>query len=89
MKEISCRVTGLVQGVSFRAWALRQAEELGLGGWARNEADGSVTVCAAGEESAVGAMLSRLQQGPPAARVQAVQEIASPAEPLPAEFEIH
>jgi len=85
VKESCWQVTGRVQGVGFRAWTRRQAQQLGLAGWVLNEANGSVTVCAAGEASAVDMMRERLWQGPPAARVEAVQEIAAPAPPPPAE----
>ncbi|MFI4872957.1 MAG: acylphosphatase [Phycisphaerales bacterium JB061] len=42
MERLAVRFTGLVQGVGFRMTAQAVAKELGLTGWVRNEADGSV-----------------------------------------------
>lgn len=73
------RITGTVQGVFFRAWTREQAQELGLTGWVRNCADGSVEAHLEGDESAVEQMIERMRQGPAAARVEEVQaEEAAP-----------
>lgn len=66
------RVTGRVQGVSFRASARDRALSLGLAGHARNLADGSVEVLARGGAEALAALEIWLWEGPPAARVEAV-----------------
>ena len=76
------RVTGRVQGVSFRAWTQGEAEALGLAGWVRNADDGSVEAHLQGAADAVEAMLRRLGEGPAAARVADVH--ATPTEPDPA-----
>jgi acylphosphatase len=68
-----CIVSGRVQGVFFRASAARKAAELGVTGHARNLPDGTVEVLACGEPGAVDALCAWLNQGPPAARVDAVQ----------------
>jgi acylphosphatase len=65
-------VTGQVQGVFYRASARRQAESLGITGWARNLPDGSVEVVACGDTTSLGELKRWLMQGPPAARVTAV-----------------
>jgi len=62
-------VTGLVQGVSYRAWARRWAEARGLAGWVRNEADGSVSALVEGPPDKVEEMIEAMRAGPPAARV--------------------
>ena len=67
------RVTGLVQGVFFRAWAQGQARELGVSGWIRNCPDGSVEAHLAGEEDCVLRMIDRLHRGPSNARVDDVE----------------
>jgi acylphosphatase len=70
---LAVRVTGRVQGVSFRFWTRREAEALGLSGWVRNEADGSVSALIAGPRAAVERMVRALHVGPRAAAVQAVE----------------
>lgn len=84
LKTVLARVTGRVQGVSFRAWTRNEATRLGLGGWVRNEADGSVTTLLSGPPEAVDAMTDLLWAGPPAANVTGVRlEAVMPREPLP------
>ena len=67
------RVTGLVQGVFFRAWARDEARRLGVAGWIRNASDGSVEAHVEGDEGAVADLLGRLHNGPPAARVSEIE----------------
>ncbi len=63
-----------MQGVCFR-WACRdEAERLGLTGWVRNLADGSVEVAAEGSEGGLAVLREWLQTGPPSARVLDVTE---------------
>lgn len=66
------RVRGKVQGVGFRFSTLRRAHELGVTGWVRNEADGSVQVLLQGTPDQIDRMLSWLQYGPPNASVEHV-----------------
>ncbi len=79
-------VTGRVQGVWFRAWTREQAQALGVSGWVRNRADGSVEAVLAGPDAAVEALIAALHVGPSAARVDAVQ--VTDAEP-PSETGFH
>lgn len=88
MKALRFRVTGQVQGVGFRWWTKRQAAALGLCGWARNLADGSVEVTAAGPASALAEFQSRLRHGPAAAAVTKVHAAAAEAPPGSG-FDIH
>lgn len=66
------RVSGRVQGVSFRAATRRRALALGLSGWVRNRRDGDVELYACGEPTACAELQQWLWQGPPAARVGSV-----------------
>lgn len=66
-------VHGLVQGVNFRYYTQRQAEGLGVTGWAANRWDGTVEVVAEGARAALEDLLAWLQHGPPAAHVDGVQ----------------
>ena len=63
-------VTGRVQGVFFRAWSKRQADELRVTGWVRNCPDGRVDLHIEGDQSAVDQLIERLYRGPPSARVE-------------------
>lgn len=74
-------VRGRVQGVGFRWFVEREAKTLGVSGWVRNNSDGSVQVLATGTRDQLSGLRSRLQQGPRAARVDAVDE--SEAKPVP------
>lgn len=72
MKAARLRITGRVQGVGYRVWAMRQAGALGLRGWVRNRRDGSVEALAIGDDAAVERMIEVCRQGPPGARVRNV-----------------
>jgi acylphosphatase len=75
-------VTGRVQGVGFRAFLIREANALGLDGWARNRADGSVEALAAGPEDAVAAFIAAARRGPSASRVDSLREAPADATAL-------
>ncbi len=62
-------VRGRVQGVWFRQSTANEAQNRGLGGWCRNNPDGTVTAVFEGEESAVREMIEWCRSGPKLARV--------------------
>lgn len=78
------RIHGRVQGVYFRGWAIETAGEMGLVGWVRNRRDGTVEALVAGDPVAVAAFVAMCRHGPPAARVDRIDETDVPAEPLSA-----
>ena len=57
-------IRGRVQGVGFRHFMLRTAQELRITGWVCNRADGSVEAVVAGPPDAVHMMLERARRGP-------------------------
>jgi len=65
-------ITGKVQNVFYRAWLAEQAASLGLDGWVRNRADGSVEAVVAGAPEMVEAIIVRAREGSPASRVAEV-----------------
>ena len=75
-------VTGLVQGVWFRDSARREAERLGVAGWARNLRDGRVEVVAEGEPNAVSQLVAWCQVGPIRAEVTGIEVAEEPPEGL-------
>src|SRR2546423_11736896 len=81
-------VRGRVQGVGFRWFVEREAHILGVAGWVRNNADGGVEVLAQGTRDQLSGLRSRLQQGPRAARVDAVDESEAPPAPGLSSFRI-
>jgi acylphosphatase len=54
-------VRGRVQMVGYRRYVMEAAREAGLFGYVKNEADGSVTILAQGEERKLKAVLERLR----------------------------
>jgi acylphosphatase len=71
-RRLDAVVRGRVQGVGYRFFVLRLANDLGLDGWVSNEADGSVRVRAEGPTNTLGALLDGLRVGPSGARVDDV-----------------
>ena len=67
------QISGRVQGVGFRFYAQRKAQELGVTGWVRNRRDGSVEVMAQGAPEAVEAMIAWARRGPASAAVSEVR----------------
>lgn len=65
-------VTGLVQGVFFRAQTKEKADDLGLTGWVRNTDDGSVEIHAEGPEEKLDELEEWCWKGPPKSKVTAV-----------------
>jgi len=67
-------LSGRVQGVGFRWFTRAAAQELGLAGLVRNLPDGRVEVEVAGGPEGLEAFRRRLREGPPGARVEALEE---------------
>ena len=81
-----CFVSGRVQGVFYRASTAEQARRLGITGYAKNLPDGRVEVLAWGEAAAVKELIDWLWQGPPAAKVSAIEIQDAEDEGAPAGF---
>lgn len=71
-KRVQVIIRGRVTGVFFRAATQREAKRLGITGWVKNRADGSVELVAEGEEDSIKDMIPRAHHGPSAARVDDV-----------------
>lgn len=72
MISYSIKIVGKVQGVGFRYYAHKKANELGVRGFVRNMRDGSVYVEAEADPGIMDEFIGWLQQGPPWARVEEV-----------------
>ena len=65
-------ISGRVQGVGYRDWAMTTALRLGLSGWVRNRSDGAVEALIVGDDQRVGEMIDACRRGPTLARVDNV-----------------
>jgi len=74
-------VSGMVQGVGYRYFAMRAAQRLGLGGYVRNLPDGRVEIYAVGSVSKLAEFRAALERGPQGASVDAVAEEEAPLDP--------
>jgi len=69
---VRLRISGRVQGVGYRMWAVAKANRLGISGWVRNLTDGSVEALAHGEPEAVNSFITACQEGPSWGQVSSV-----------------
>ena len=69
-RALAVRVSGTGAGGGYRAWAQGVARRLGLRGWVRNLADGSVAAVLIGPEEGVEGMIRAMRRGPPDAEVE-------------------
>ncbi len=76
-------VSGLVQGVFYRAATQEAARRLGLTGWVRNLPDGRVELVACGDDARLAELEAWLWRGPPHARVERVEALVVEAQSFP------
>jgi len=68
-------VSGRVQGVGYRFFAVRAAKSCGVVGWVRNLPDGRVESHAEGSDEALAAFRGALEEGPAGATVWSIEAI--------------
>jgi acylphosphatase len=73
MHRIHIWVSGVVQGVGFRYFTVRQARETGVLGWVRNTPDGKVEIVAEGEEWQLEEFAKNVKIGPSLSSVTGVE----------------
>lgn len=66
-------VKGLVQGVGFRYYVLRKANELELKGYVKNQMDGTVLTVVESEKSKIEVLFNYLKIGPMHADVRDIK----------------
>ncbi len=82
-------VSGFVQGVGYRYFALRQAGTFGVTGRVRNSVTGEVEVFAFGDAENMARFIDALREGPSRSRVDRIQvEACDPSDSIPTNFEI-
>lgn len=87
-KAITAKITGRVQGVGYRYTTVQMANELGLVGWVRNNADGSVETRAQGDERVLEQFVALLEHGPRSARVRSVDVFPVAPDPSLSRFTV-
>jgi acylphosphatase len=70
---VHVRVSGMVQGVFYRAFTRDKAVELEIKGWVRNIPGGGVEAVLEGERQKVGELLSMMKAGPAGAMVSGIE----------------
>ncbi len=73
MKSVHIKVHGIVQGVFFRKFTQKKANELGVKGYARNADDGTVEIDAEAPSETLDAFINWCHQGPERAVVNKVE----------------
>jgi acylphosphatase len=81
-------ISGRVQGVGFRFFTERWANQLGLAGYVKNCPDGTVEAYAIGDAAALKEFKARLAEGPRSGRVDSVQESEEEANNRCKRFEV-
>lgn len=78
MKRFRVLITGIVQGVCFRAYTRKTAGLHKLHGWVRNLDNDKVEAVFEGDESSLNLMLQWCKEGPPGAYVKDIKVIEEP-----------
>jgi len=73
MQRIHIWVSGVVQGVGFRYFSVREARGLGLSGWVRNTPDGGVEIVVEGEEWQLKEFAGSVKVGPSHSSVTGIE----------------
>jgi acylphosphatase len=71
-------ISGMVQGVGYRYFALRKANQYGMKGYVKNLSDGNVLCVAEGEEGLVKDFIQELRTGPMFCQVNSVKVDTAP-----------
>jgi acylphosphatase len=71
-ERVVLKIFGLVQGVAFRYFLKTQADNLTIVGFAKNEADGTITVIAEGKKEKLELFVKHCHEGPPEAKVEKI-----------------
>lgn len=84
LKQVRVIISGRVQGVGFRWWVQKQAQNLKLSGWIKNLDDGRVELVMQGKKNNLNLLLESIKHGP---RFSEVEEVNVSWEEEKNEFE--
>ncbi|HXC56263.1 MAG TPA: acylphosphatase [Rhizomicrobium sp.] len=73
LTHLRLRIEGFVQAVGYRNYVIGEATRLGVDGWIRNRADGTVEILVSGPNAAVETLVGLCMKGPPGANVRDVE----------------
>ena len=73
MLGIKIKIYGIVQRVGFRHFLLKNAEDLNITGYVKNDEEGSVSVFAVGEKEQLDKFVQKCKKGPERAKVDLVE----------------
>lgn len=73
LTTLRLRIEGFVQAVGYRNFAIQEARRLGLDGWVRNRADGTVEALVSGATGAVEDFVGACMRGPAGSTVKNVE----------------
>ena len=88
VRRVHLRITGLVQGVSYRASAQDEARRLGVKGWVRNLTNGDVEALAEASPETIERFITWCHRGPDEARVSAVKVTEDAGAEAVTDFEV-
>jgi acylphosphatase len=75
MVQYEITVSGRVQGVGYRYFAVQKANEMGITGWVKNSVDGGVIIVAQGIEEEIETFIDYLYIGPTRSRVVQISKV--------------
>lgn len=75
MTDAHLIIKGFVQGVGYRKWARKMAQENGITGWVRNLPDGSVEALLQGEKEIIEKLINDYKKGPFLSEVESVDVV--------------
>ncbi|HJW41538.1 MAG TPA: acylphosphatase [Rhizomicrobium sp.] len=79
--HLRLRIEGFVQSVGYRNFVIAEAMRLGVDGWIRNRADGTVEALVSGPNKNVETLVGLCMKGPPGSTIRNVEmHKADPAE---------
>ena len=82
MKHYKITVSGKVQGVFYRVFTKKKAQELGLNGYVKNMPNGTVCIEAEGTSTQLSQLIDWCKQGPPLSKVENVHYIPGDVVPF-------
>ena len=75
MVQYEITISGRVQGVGYRYFAVQKANEMGITGWVKNSVDRSVIIVAQGIEEEIKTFIDYLYIGPTSSRVDRISKV--------------